>query len=406
MACCYVSDACEAPVDIRGSYVATCGYWTTLCDHSTGRRPSCPHGRNGPYSFVHNVVDCSTPSAAAGLVARMRRLRLSRNHKRLRLQWAYKRHRRRGEKQNVVFSDELHFNLSNSDGCIRPMKVKRGEHGTGPKCKDGGNERSTRKPADQRHRPALFPGAKTQGATPPELETGSPLWEACALAAEPPWSQENGGGGPLAEVELVGELLGSRGDGLHLALAVVARGVLLAAFLRLRLLLLRIPVAVRLARLRVAVPRRRLRCHRLHRLALYAATTTATIAQPRRVRWQEWFFSGPKYKAANFRNSQCGTFLWMRVGIEGRGKRKYPEKTLRTIPTCENPGVNPARFEPGSQRWEASALATTPPLAPFTCCNRAFQTTWCSEMIHRGPHKFANFPRVGDRHQRLRDRDQ
>ncbi|KAJ8883384.1 hypothetical protein PR048_015227 [Dryococelus australis] len=43
-ACCYDSDVCVAPVDRRGSYAATSGYWTTQCDHSTGWPPSCPHG--------------------------------------------------------------------------------------------------------------------------------------------------------------------------------------------------------------------------------------------------------------------------------------------------------------------------------------------------------------------------
>ncbi|KAJ8865960.1 hypothetical protein PR048_033484 [Dryococelus australis] len=54
--------------------------------------------------------------------------------------------------------------------------------------------------------------------------------------------------------------------------------------------------------------------------------------------------------------------------MQGRGKLEYPEKTHRqaasssTIPTCENPGVNPPGIKPGSTWWEASALATAPPL--------------------------------------------
>ncbi|KAJ8876808.1 hypothetical protein PR048_021255 [Dryococelus australis] len=35
-----------------------------------------------------------------------------------------------------------------------------------------------------------------------------------------------------------------------------------------------------------------------------------------------------------------------------------------TIPTCENPGATPPDIEPGSSRWEASSLTTTPPQTP------------------------------------------
>ncbi|KAJ8878738.1 hypothetical protein PR048_019324 [Dryococelus australis] len=62
------------------------------------------------------------------------------------------------------------------------------------------------------------------------------------------------------------------------------------------------------------------------------------------------------------------TLGWSGAGLQGRGKRDYPEETRRqaasssTIPTCESPGVNPPRIEPGSPWWEESALATAPPL--------------------------------------------
>ena len=51
----------------------------------------------------------------AGLVARMplRRLPLSRDYQRLRLQWA------RAEWRNLVFSDESRINMSYNDGRIR-----------------------------------------------------------------------------------------------------------------------------------------------------------------------------------------------------------------------------------------------------------------------------------------------
>ncbi|KAJ8881827.1 hypothetical protein PR048_018313 [Dryococelus australis] len=59
---------------------------------------------------------------------------------------------------------------------------------------------------------------------------------------------------------------------------------------------------------------------------------------------------------------------WSGAGMQGRGKREYPEKARRqatspsTIPTCQNPGVNPPGIKPGSPWWEASVLATAPPL--------------------------------------------
>ncbi|KAJ8880101.1 hypothetical protein PR048_020724 [Dryococelus australis] len=46
------------------------------------------------------------------------------------------------------------------------------------------------------------------------------------------------------------------------------------------------------------------------------------------------------------------------LGMQGREKRKYPEKvrsqaaSSSTIPTCENPEVNPPGIEPGSPWWE------------------------------------------------------
>ncbi|KAJ8881976.1 hypothetical protein PR048_018464 [Dryococelus australis] len=63
------------------------------------------------------------------------------------------------------------------------------------------------------------------------------------------------------------------------------------------------------------------------------------------------------------------------AGIKGQGKREYPEKTRcrasssSTIPTRENSGVNVSGIEPGSSWWEASALATTPPLSRWTIIN-------------------------------------
>ena len=65
----------------------------------------------------------------AGLVARMPlcRLPLSRDHQRLRLQWAHEHHHWCAEWQNVVFLDESHFKMSYNDGCIRVQHYV-GEH--------------------------------------------------------------------------------------------------------------------------------------------------------------------------------------------------------------------------------------------------------------------------------------
>ncbi|KAJ8873907.1 hypothetical protein PR048_024743 [Dryococelus australis] len=54
--------------------------------------------------------------------------------------------------------------------------------------------------------------------------------------------------------------------------------------------------------------------------------------------------------------------VWSSAVMNGWGKREIPEKTRRpasfsgTIPTCENLGATPLRFEPNSPWWEASAL--------------------------------------------------
>ncbi|KAJ8893159.1 hypothetical protein PR048_005742 [Dryococelus australis] len=71
-ACCYDSDACVISVDRRGSYAATTWYWTTQCVDL----------------YASTVL---RRLLRAGLVAHMPlcRLPLSRNHKRLRRQWAY-----------------------------------------------------------------------------------------------------------------------------------------------------------------------------------------------------------------------------------------------------------------------------------------------------------------------------
>ncbi|KAJ8871875.1 hypothetical protein PR048_028215 [Dryococelus australis] len=60
--------------------------------------------------------------------------------------------------------------------------------------------------------------------------------------------------------------------------------------------------------------------------------------------------------------------------MKGRGKWEIPEETRLqvassgTIPTCENPGATPPGIKPGSQRFEARSLTTTPPRPhEYTC---------------------------------------
>ncbi|KAJ8895578.1 hypothetical protein PR048_000914 [Dryococelus australis] len=69
----------------------------------------------------------------------------------------------------VRVSEEIWAAL-NIEPMMVPMMVKRGEYGAAPECKRGGNGRTTRKPADQRHRPARFPHSEILGW--PRRKTG------------------------------------------------------------------------------------------------------------------------------------------------------------------------------------------------------------------------------------------
>ncbi|KAJ8875843.1 hypothetical protein PR048_023745 [Dryococelus australis] len=51
-------------------------------------------------------------------------------------------------------------------------------------------------------------------------------------------------------------------------------------------------------------------------------------------------------------------------GAGETGDPRRPAASSATIPTCENRGAAPTGIEPGSPRWEASSLATTPPRLP------------------------------------------
>ena len=87
------------------------------------RRWSTATGLDLSASTVHRSL------LRAGLVAHMplRRLPKSRDHQRLRLQWARERLHWRAEWRNVVFSDESRFNMSYNDGRIRVRRYA-GEH--------------------------------------------------------------------------------------------------------------------------------------------------------------------------------------------------------------------------------------------------------------------------------------
>ncbi|KAJ8895922.1 hypothetical protein PR048_001263 [Dryococelus australis] len=60
------------------------------------------------------------------------------------------------------------------------LRADEGEtrYGAAPEFKDGGNRRSPRKTANQRHRPATIPTCGNPGANIPGIEPCSPLWEA------------------------------------------------------------------------------------------------------------------------------------------------------------------------------------------------------------------------------------
>ncbi|KAJ8865975.1 hypothetical protein PR048_033499 [Dryococelus australis] len=61
------------------------------------------------------------------------------------------------------------------------------EYETAPECKGRGNDRSPRRPANQRHSRGAIPTCENPGAAPPGIEPGSPFWEASSLATTLPW---------------------------------------------------------------------------------------------------------------------------------------------------------------------------------------------------------------------------
>ncbi|KAJ8869180.1 hypothetical protein PR048_030750 [Dryococelus australis] len=65
-----------------------------------------------------------------------------------------------------------------------PVRSPVGAGSSARAYRGGGNERSLRKPADQRHRPARFPNSKIR-SDPAGIEPGSPWWEASRPTAQP-----------------------------------------------------------------------------------------------------------------------------------------------------------------------------------------------------------------------------
>ncbi|KAJ8876924.1 hypothetical protein PR048_021374 [Dryococelus australis] len=68
---------------------------------------------------------------------------------------------------------------------LQPTRVKRREYGAEAECKGGGNGRSPRNPADQRHHPATITTCKNSEAAPPVIEPDSLWWEASSLTTAP-----------------------------------------------------------------------------------------------------------------------------------------------------------------------------------------------------------------------------
>ncbi|KAJ8874589.1 hypothetical protein PR048_025455 [Dryococelus australis] len=78
---------------------------------------------------------------------------------------------------------------------------------------------------------------------------------------------------------------------------------------------------------------------------------------------------------------------WSGAGMQGRGKRESSEKARRqAASSSENPGVNPAGIGPGEPWWEASALATAPPLPLYSGRDGAVVRPLASANRVRFPH--------------------
>ncbi|KAJ8867487.1 hypothetical protein PR048_031289 [Dryococelus australis] len=115
-----------------------------------------------------------------------------------------------------------------------------------------------------------------------------------------------------------------------------------------------------------AFPARIRRCTcNTHRITAFPARTRRCTCNTHRI---TAFPARTRRRTSPADMTRSETVGWSGAGIQGWGKPEYPEKTRRpaasssTIPTCENPDVNPPGIEPGSPCWEASALATAPPL--------------------------------------------
>ncbi|KAJ8895276.1 hypothetical protein PR048_000601 [Dryococelus australis] len=94
-----------------------------------------------------------------------------------------------------------------------------------------------------------------------------------------------------------------------------------------------------------------------------------------RLRWSAGFLGDLPFPPPTHAFSRCSiltslhsretSWKWSSDGMQGRGKREFPEKIRRpavssgTILTYENPEAVPPGIEPGSPSWEAAALDTT-----------------------------------------------
>ncbi|KAJ8872214.1 hypothetical protein PR048_025816 [Dryococelus australis] len=191
-----------------------------------------------------------------------------------------------------------------------------------------------------------MPTCENPGETLPWIEPGSPWWEASSLTAQPPR--------PLSCTCICSSLSGISG---------VKRSR-------------RLNMGV----LRPGEGEARIRTQNLPRLKTGGAPTSCATRGRRFPRAK--IGSEPTGSITQFAlvsgelRGRCATAApsgsaGASLKCKGGGKREYPEKihqqaaSSSTIPTCENPGVNPLGIKPGSPWWEASALATAPPLPPF-----------------------------------------
>ncbi|KAJ8880680.1 hypothetical protein PR048_017150 [Dryococelus australis] len=226
----------------------------------------------------------------------------------------------------------------------RPMRAKRGEKGAVLEYKGGGNERPPRIPADQWHRPAEV--------TPPEIESGSPWWEASSLTTTPP---------PLLVIRKSSTLdafVYERGTGKQTVIK--AATLILISFLqefsthmfRLAVCYIIGPGSTTITSRRHIIPR-----HSASRVSTVDGTAANSIP----------VYLAPSYLPASL-SQDCthehktddGAVWERKGGGNGRTSRKRADQRHRpvTIPACEDPGATPPDRLPN-------------PVPPRRCCEFA-----------------------------------